>query len=81
MPTPTLQNAVDVSQRKKSDQKDARPHRGKQGGRLELSLTCVEHGQTVARAQCLRLLETDFPWDVDVEQVNLGGENMEVTDI
>lgn len=40
-------------------------------------LTRVERGQAVPGAQRLGLLEADFPWNVDVEQVNLLGESAE----
>lgn len=37
----------------------------------EAPLTCFKHGQTVARAEGLGLLEADFPRNVDVKEVNL----------
>lgn len=39
----------------------------------ECHSTRVKRGQTVAGAQSLRLLEADFSRNVDVKQVNLGG--------
>lgn len=37
----------------------------------ETTLTGFKHWQIVAWAQCLRLLEADFPGNVDVKEVNL----------
>lgn len=67
MPTPTLQKAAGGNAQRSEGRWLGGA--GRSGGRA--SLTCFEHRQTVPRAQRLRLLEADFPWDVDVEEVNL----------
>lgn len=40
-------------------------------GKSEVPLTRVKRRQAAARAQNLRLLEADFPGNVDVKEVNL----------